>query len=212
MGLVAIQRVAMGGSPIATSADRLTGDAMGSRRQRIAMLGAAAALALATQTGVAQTAPEGYGDFVWNDLNMNGVQDAGEIGIANVLVSVFRSDDGFTTAITTTMTDASGHYFLDIGTNAHNFDYIVQFSLLPGFAFSPADQGGNDLLDSDVTDFVTGRTDLRHGFNLPCCSGGGDFSVDAGMYRITTIPEPATLALVSLALGFAGFASRARRR
>ena len=185
---------------------------MGRRTQRIAMLGAAAALALAAQTGVAQTAPEGYGDFVFNDLNQNGIQDAGDLGIANVLVSLFRNDDGFTTAVNTTTTDASGHYFLNIGSGAVNFSYIIQFSLPTGYAFSPADQGGNDALDSDVTNAATGRTATRFGFNFPCCSGGGDFSVDAGMYRVSTVPEPGTLALVSLALGFAGFAGRARRR
>jgi hypothetical protein len=184
---------------------------MGRRGRRIATLGAAAALALAAQSGVAQTAPEGYGDFVWNDLNMNGIQDAGENGLANVTVSLFRNSDGFTTAILTTTTDANGHYFLNIGSNGSSFDYIIQFTLPTGYAFSPADQGGNDLLDSDVTSLLTGRTDVRHGFNFPCCSGGGDNSVDAGMYQLR-VPEPGTLALVSLALGFAGFASRARRR
>jgi serine-aspartate repeat-containing protein C/D/E len=185
---------------------------MGRRTKRIAMLGAAAALALAAQAGIAQTAPEGYGDFVWNDHDQNGIQNAGEIGIANVLVSLFRSDSGYTTAITTTMTDPSGHYFLNIGSGGANFSYIIQFALPTGFAFSPADQGGNDALDSDVTDAATGRTDIRHGFNFPCCSGGGDMTVDAGMYQLTTIPEPGTLALLSAALGLAGFASRTRRR
>ena len=185
---------------------------MGRRTKRVAMLGAAAALALAAQTGIAQTAPEGYGDFVWNDLNQNGIQEGGEGGLANVLVSLFRSDDGYTTAITTTMTDASGHYFLNIGSGGSSFSYIVQFSLPTGFAFSPADQGGNDALDSDVTALLTGRTDIRHGFNFPCCSGGGDLTVDAGMYQVVTVPEPGTLALVSFALGLAGFARRQRRR
>lgn len=176
------------------------------------MLGAAAALALAAQTGVAQTAPEGYGDFVFNDLNQNGIQDAGETGIANVLVSLFRNDDGFTTAITSTTTNALGNYFLTIGSGGSNYSYIIQFTLPTGYAFSPADQGASDLLDSDVTNFATGRTAVRPGFNFPCCSGGGDNSVDAGMYQVTRVPEPGTLALVWLAVGFAGFAARARRR
>src|SRR5439155_1097798 len=44
------------------------------------------------------------GDFVWNDLNDNGVQDAGEPGIAGLTVTLSGTSSG------TTVTNASGGY------------------------------------------------------------------------------------------------------
>src|SRR5439155_16182588 len=50
--------------------------------------------------------PAAIGDFVWNDLNANGVQDAGEPGILNATVKLYRSN----TLVGTTLTNASGFY------------------------------------------------------------------------------------------------------
>jgi hypothetical protein len=47
------------------------------------------------------------GDKVWNDANMNGVQDAGEAGMAGVAVKLLN---GAGAVITTTTTDANGNY------------------------------------------------------------------------------------------------------
>lgn len=68
---------------------------------------------LAAALAVAVCAPAlGYdiGDLVWEDLNRNGLQDAGEPGIAGVLV---RISGGFGCGKSTT-TDADGHYLLSI--------------------------------------------------------------------------------------------------
>jgi hypothetical protein len=51
------------------------------------------------------------GDFVWNDVNGNGCQDAGEPGIPGVQVSLYSGACGSVgTLIATTTTDSSGHY------------------------------------------------------------------------------------------------------
>ncbi len=47
--------------------------------------------------------PAALGDFVWNDLNANGVQDAGEPAIDGVTVKLYKASDP-TTAISTTTT------------------------------------------------------------------------------------------------------------
>ena len=52
------------------------------------------------------------GDFVWNDLNGNGIQDAGEPGIPNVTVQLFNC--GGTVPIAITTTDANGNYLFCI--------------------------------------------------------------------------------------------------
>ena len=51
------------------------------------------------------------GDSVWLDENGNGVQDAGEAGIANVKVTVTKGAESYTT-----YTDANGGYvFSELG-------------------------------------------------------------------------------------------------
>lgn len=51
------------------------------------------------------------GDYVWQDLNGNGCQDAGEPGIPNVEVDLYSgSCGGPRTLVATTHTDATGHY------------------------------------------------------------------------------------------------------
>jgi hypothetical protein len=184
---------------------------MGSRTKKIAALGAAAAMAIAADLGQAQsTGGEGFGDFVWDDLNQNGIQDAGEPGVPGVVVNLFSSANGFTASIATDSTDVNGNYLLDIGPSGGvSFNYIVQFALPAGFVFSPPNQGANDALDSDVTNFfLTGSTDVIPGFNLPV-GGGPLLTVDAGI-SARTVPEPGTLATVCL--GLIGLAWRARRR
>ncbi|MCH5374963.1 MAG: carboxypeptidase regulatory-like domain-containing protein, partial [Planctomycetes bacterium] len=84
------------------------------------------------------------GDFVWDDLNGNGIQDAGEPGVAGVTVEL-RDAGG--NLLASTMTDASGLYTL---TGLVAGDYEVVFVAPAGFIFSPQNQGNDDALDSDA--------------------------------------------------------------
>jgi protocatechuate 3,4-dioxygenase beta subunit len=90
------------------------------------------------------------GDFVWLDANGNGLQDAGEDGVAGVTVTLY---DASNNAIATVVTDGEGFYSfnnLDAGT------YTVGFTLPPDFVFTTRD-AGDDTKDSDVN-VSTGRT------------------------------------------------------
>lgn len=49
------------------------------------------------------------GDYVWYDVDGDGIQDAGEVGVAGVTIVVTNAA-GDTVAVTTT--DASGHYLV----------------------------------------------------------------------------------------------------
>lgn len=161
------------------------------------MLGAATALAATVVTAQAQTGGEGFGDFVWSDLNQNGIQDAGEPGLAGITVNLYRDNVFFATDVT----DASGIYFLLIGSGGVNANWIVEFVLPAGFQFSPADQGGDDAIDSDVIDFLTGRTASIFGFvAFPQPGAPPNLTFDAGMFAATRVPEPGTLALIAAAL------------
>ncbi len=116
------------------------------------------------------------GNYVWNDINKNGIQDNGEAGVAGVTVTLF---DNGTSTIASTVTDAYGFYkFAGLYTNT----YKIAFSLPAGFVFSPKDAGGNNETDSDPNP-STGVTDA---FSYQ--AGTIDMSFDAGIY----LPTPTT--------------------
>ncbi len=114
--------------------------------------------------------PASLGDKVWLDANQNGIQDAGEAGIANVIVVLFNSSN---TQVATTTTDASGNYSF---TNLAPGTYSVQFTAPSGYTISPKDQGTDDSKDSDI-DPVTGKTGT-----YTLTAGQNNTTVDAGMY------------------------------
>lgn len=91
------------------------------------------------------------GDFVWYDMNMDGIQDEGEPGIEGVTVNLYDCEDNF---ITSTMTDSEGMYmFGDLMPG----DYYVMFELPDDHVFTMMDQGMDDAMDSDA-DPETGKT------------------------------------------------------
>jgi len=113
------------------------------------------------------------GDYVWNDDNNNGLQEQGESGIAGVTVILYKADG---TPADTTATDGAGHYSFD---HLLPGSYYIEVIAAPPVIFCPADQGGNDALDSDVARIndTTGRTPVTE--LLP---GENDPSWDAGIY------------------------------
>ncbi|MCG7421196.1 carboxypeptidase regulatory-like domain-containing protein, partial [Macrococcus epidermidis] len=84
------------------------------------------------------------GDFVWNDTNANGLQDAGEKGIEGATVALVKPDG----SIITTTTDANGHYeFTGLAAGT----YTVYFNTPVGAIDSPVnvDFNAHDDIDSD---------------------------------------------------------------
>ena len=110
------------------------------------------------------------GNFVWDDANANGVQDAGEAGIVNVTVKLLNSAG---TVLATTTTDANGQYLFS---NLVPADYKVQVDTPTGYAITAKDQGGNDATDSDIDS--TGTTILT-----TLSAGENDLTWDAGFTK-----------------------------
>jgi protocatechuate 3,4-dioxygenase beta subunit len=143
------------------------------------------------------------GDYVWNDADADGIQDAGETGLEGVTVNLYQADG---TLLGTTQTDTAGLYLFD---QLLPGDYYLEFLPLEGFVFSVEDAIADEQLDSDA-DIVTGLTNV---FTL--ISGQHDMSWDAGMHEPSEppIPEPTTVALIGLGLiGIQLAASRGGRR
>ena len=118
-----------------------------------------------------ETLKASLGDKVWEDTNKNGIQDAGESGIANVTVKLYTM---CRTLVATTTTNSSGIYSF---TNLTPGDYYVEFTKPTGYTFSPKDAGSDDAKDSDA-DVTTGKT-----ICTTLTAGENDLTWDAGLYK-----------------------------
>ncbi|MBK9151781.1 MAG: carboxypeptidase regulatory-like domain-containing protein [Saprospiraceae bacterium] len=121
--------------------------------------------------------PGAIGDFVWEDLNLNGIQDPGEPGIRNVLVRLRNQSN---VIIRSTITDANGFYLFD---NLPAGIYSVQFTTPVGYIPTLQDQGADDSKDSDP-DPNTGIT-----VQYTLAPGQTNLTIDAGYYRLGRIGD-----------------------
>lgn len=111
------------------------------------------------------------GDFVWIDINMNGIQDEGEPGKKGVTVSLYDCQNNF---VASTTTNNDGLYLFD---NLMPGDYYIEFKKPAGYFFTMQDQGGDDTKDSDA-DPATGTT-----ICTTLEEGETDLTWDAGLYQ-----------------------------
>ena len=141
-----------------------------------------AALMIAIPTAVAPCCPPAaIGDYVWNDLDRDGIQDAGEPGIAGVTVELYDCE-GTPTLLASMVTDGNGLYEF---TGLTPGSYCVKFIRPDGMVFTAWDAGADDTVDSDA-DPTTGMTVCT---TLECDET--DLTWDAGMYESDT-PSPGT--------------------
>lgn len=120
------------------------------------------------------------GDYVWKDLNGNGIQDSGEPGISGRTVQLKNGS----TVIATTTTDANGKYqFTGICAGT----YTVVTSTPTDYTPSPSNAGTNRAVDSNgsaatVTLSANNSSDLTIDFGFVptpapiCVSGSFTFS------------------------------------
>lgn len=109
------------------------------------------------------------GNFVWKDVDGNGIQDEGEPGLDGISVNLYRSDNSLVGSVLT----VNGAYsFSDLAPG----DYYLHFSSFEGYIFSPQNKSPDDNLDSDVD--RTGATGV-----ITLDSGVNDPGWDAGLYQ-----------------------------
>jgi len=110
------------------------------------------------------------GDLVWKDLNINGIQDVGELGLSGVTVNLLGGDG--VTVVDTTTTDGAGAYsFSGVVPDT----YYVQFIAPVGMIFTTQTApGSTPLNDSNAS--ITGQTDA-----ITLSPGQSDNTIDAGL-------------------------------
>ncbi|MCZ7639774.1 MAG: SpaA isopeptide-forming pilin-related protein [Verrucomicrobia bacterium] len=119
------------------------------------------------------------GDFVWQDFDYDGIQDAHEPGVAGVTVQLLDCLDN---VLAETTTDADGYYlFADLIPG----NYRIRVLAPDGYVLSPQDQGSDDALDSDAdANGLMACTTLEPGEHDP--------TWDAGLYLVPTNPGTGT--------------------
>ncbi len=113
------------------------------------------------------TSPLLVGDYVWEDINFNGLQDDDEPGIEGIKVYIENETGEY---LDSTITNADGLYVFDnVAAHRYRFSYV-----LPASSYFTQKDAGDDNLDSDVRE--DGSTDV-----IDLTAGGTDTSIDAGL-------------------------------
>ena len=123
------------------------------------------------------------GDFVWQDTNHNGIQDAGEPGINGVTLKLFNSGGTLVaTTVTATNGPAQGYYqFTGLPDDTYTVVVDTTSSPLTGLVASPSTVGGNIAIDSNgspaTVTITAGSVDetIDFGFQTTCTGQIGDF-------------------------------------
>ncbi len=127
-----------------------------------------------------QTGTGMIGDMVFNDLDGDGIMDAGESGIQGVIVTLSKDNGQF---IAQQTSDFFGKYKF---TAMVGMSYKLTYTNIPaGFGFSPQNQGGNEANDSDANP-STGMTD-------PIFINPGDMRLDQDVGLMQGNPDQGSI-------------------
>lgn len=121
------------------------------------------------------------GDFVWLDVNGNGLQDTGESGVGGVAVKLYNSTGTVIMTATTTVGTTStvgGAYSFE---NLNPGNYTVEFTAPSGYEFTSV-SGGDAAKDSDAA--LNGKTTT-----ITLVSGQSNVTIDGGLFRRGSIGD-----------------------
>ena len=140
------------------------------------------------------------GDRVWHDGDQDGLQEAGELGVQGILVTLYPTGGCTGSSLATHTTDSNGYYLF---TSLPSGTYCLQFSSIAPWTISPPNQGADDTVDSDA-DPSTAQIE-----SVIVAASADEFDQDVGLYEESEfVPELGTAAM--LAAGLAGLGGYAR--
>ena len=122
--------------------------------------------------------PARIGNFVFEDLNANGLQDAGEPGIQGVEVTLTGTTGNGTDVTLTATTDANGEYYFN---DLFPGDYKLTFGTPTGFIPTYSEEGTDETIDSDANE-ANGMTVVE-----TLTSGEDNPTYDAGFFQLSLI-------------------------
>ncbi|MDZ4801854.1 MAG: SdrD B-like domain-containing protein [Bryobacteraceae bacterium] len=109
------------------------------------------------------------GDFVWNDVNANGIQDTGELPLTGFTVNLRKASDNSVLQTTTTSTGPGPNYkFMGLCTGSYRVEVIPQ----TGYVASPTGAG------TPTTDSNPNAAPVT----LPA-NNASDLTIDFGYYQ-----------------------------
>ncbi len=122
------------------------------------------------------------GNYVWNDLNKNGLQDTNEVGIGGVVINLSgTSGSGAAISLSTTTASNGSYMFSSLPPGTYQVSVAASnltTGPLSGYAASPTLVGTGRGLDSNLNPSGTSPATL--------VSGSTDLNVDFGYYLDTT--------------------------
>jgi len=126
------------------------------------------------------------GDFTWYDANKNDIHDPQENGINGIEIFLWRNHFGewivwdyTVSSVHPVIANKNGYYSFCVPPG----EYYLEMAVPPlGLVRSQPNQGGNEAIDSDLTNaFGQNTTDL-----YTFLSGGSNTDIDAGFYPMAT--------------------------
>ena len=118
--------------------------------------------------------PSSIGDFVWLDVDGDGLQGVGEAGLGSIEIHLLK--DGFI-PVDTTYTDSLGFYRF---TGLKQGVYAAQFMAPPEYGFTVRNIGPDDAIDSDVGS--NGKSPL-----ISLAHGAQFYDLDAGLIPLSNL-------------------------
>ncbi len=171
------------------------------RTPTVVNTGAAGTQITGIDAGIKNDPKSALGDFVWNDLNRDGIQDAGEPGIPGVAMQLYNAGaDGLIgtaddALLSSTTTDANGYYIFP---NLDPGKYFVVATRPAGYTNTLKNAGTDVTKDCDFANQAAGTYAGKSvsGVKTLLATAGGltrDMTIDLGLYNNAAINTLNTL-------------------
>lgn len=123
-----------------------------------------------------QNCPGSLGDYVWHDLDRDGMQDPGEPGVPGVTVKLLNPAG---TVLATDVTDANGLYGFS---NLVAGNYVIMVNVPAECQITTSNTGSDDSKDSDINS--NGMTGV-----ITLASGEDNTTIDAGIFKFAALGD-----------------------